>query len=148
MYISWIEGSERRNYELSEGETIIGRLPDCDIVVSNSQVSRRHAQITGASGTYRIADHGSTNGTYVNGVHVTEHILADGDRIELGKERVPLLFTSDPTKFPGADGTRFERALLDLKLGGKDESTVLQKISWMLDFQQTWGKTLTAETAF
>src|SRR5207244_2555536 len=93
-------------------------------------------------------DLGSTNGRYVNGVHITEHILQDGDRIEAGKDRVPLLFTSDPTRFPGDDVAGFERALLDLKLSGRDDSTVLQKISWMLDFQQQWGKTLTSETAF
>jgi len=148
MYICWIEGSERRNHELSEGETTIGRRPDCEIMVSNSQVSRRHAQITAASGTFTIADLGSTNGTFVNDVHITQRILEDGDRIELGKDRVPLLFTSDPTKFSGDEAARFERALLDLKLSEKGESTVLQKISWILDFQQMWGKTLTAETAF
>src|ERR1700741_4375503 len=100
MYICWNEGSECRNYELGEGEASIGRRPDCNIVVANSQVSRRHAQITGGAGAFVIADLGSTNGTYVNGVHVTEHILKDGDRIELGKDRIPLLFTSDPTRFP------------------------------------------------
>ena len=148
MYICWIEGSERRNHELAQGETTIGRRPECDIVVANWQVSRRHAQITGVSGTFMIADLGSTNGTYVNGVHITEHILQDGDRIEVGKDRVPLLFTSDPTRFPGDDVAGFERALLDLKLSGRDDSTVLQKISWILDFQQQWGKELTSETAF
>src|SRR6185295_1292884 len=134
MYICWHEGSEHRNHELSEGKTTIGRRSDCGIVVANSQVSRRHAQIiTAASGTFTIVDLGSTNGTFVNGVHITERILDDGDRIELGKDRVPLLFTSDPTKFPGDEAARFEWALLDLKLSENDEATVLQKISWMLD---------------
>ena len=146
MYICWSEGSERRNRELAEGETIIGRHPECDIVLANSQVSRRHAQIKLASRTFTIVDLGSSNGTYLNGEHITEHILEDGDRIELGKDRVPLLFTSDPTRFPGDDVAGFERALLDLKLGGKDDSTALQKILWILDFQQQWGQTLTSET--
>src|SRR4051812_43206586 len=74
MYICWIDGSVRRNYELLEGETSIGRRPDCDIVVMNSQVSRRHAQITGVSGTFTVADLGSANGTYVNGVRVSEQV--------------------------------------------------------------------------
>src|SRR5262245_37367304 len=148
MYIAWIESSEPRNHELAEGETTIGRHPDCDIVVSNNQVSRRHAQVTVDSGTFIIVDLGSTNGTYVNEAPITEHVLKDGDRIELGKDRIPLLFTSDPTRFPGDEVAGFERALLDLKLSGRDESTALQKISWILDFQQHWGKTLTSETAF
>jgi phosphoserine phosphatase RsbU/P len=148
MHICWTEGPERLSHELTEGETIIGRHPDCQIVVGNSQVSRRHAQITGASGTYIITDLESTNGTYVNGVRVTEYILKDADRIELGKDRIPLLFTADPTKFPGDDIARFERALLDLKLSEKDETTTLERISWILDFQQQWGRTLRSETAF
>src|SRR4051812_7338078 len=148
MSIGWIDGSERRNYELLEGETSIGRRPDCDIVVMNSQVSRRHAQITGVSGTFTVADLGSANGTYVNGVRVSEQVLKEADRIELGKDRIPLLFTADPTKFPGDDAIALERALGGLKLSGSDEPTVLQKISWILDFQQQWGKTLTSETAF
>ena len=148
MYVCWIEGSERYSHELADGETIIGRRPDCHIVIGNSHVSRRHAQITAEAGTYTITDLGSTNGTYVNGVHITEQILKNGDRIELGKDRVPLVFSTEPTKFPGDDIVGFERALLDLKLSGRDESTVLQKISWILDFQQQWGTTLSTETAF
>ena len=80
---------------------------------------------------------------------ITEHILKDGDRIELGKDRVPLLFTSDPTRFPDDDVVGFDRALLDLKLSGRDESTVLCKRFHGYSISSNSGvKALTSETAF
>lgn len=148
MYICWNEGSERRSCELTDGETIIGRRPDCHIVIGNSYVSRRHAQIVGASGKYTITDLGSMYGTFVNGTRIGEQVLEDGDRIELGKDQVPLFAVTDATKFPGDETVGFERALLDLKLGGEDESSALEKISWILDFHTQWGSVFTPETAF
>jgi pSer/pThr/pTyr-binding forkhead associated (FHA) protein len=62
----------------------IGRQADNDLAVSDPGVSRHHAEIINERGTCTLHDLGSTNGTYVNGSVVTEHALADGDRISLG----------------------------------------------------------------
>ncbi|HZP90808.1 MAG TPA: DUF3662 and FHA domain-containing protein [Actinomycetota bacterium] len=62
----------------------IGRLPECDVVLSDPGASRRHAQIRTESGDYVLTDLGSTNGTLVNDRPVREHVLADGDRITIG----------------------------------------------------------------
>jgi hypothetical protein len=65
---------------------LIGRSRECDIVLDDSNVSRRHAQISpsGASG-WLINDLGSTNGVRVNGRTVDgPHPLESGDRVELG----------------------------------------------------------------
>lgn len=63
----------------------IGRLPENDIVVNVSSVSRHHAKITEtASGTYEIEDLQSKHGTYVNGRKVKGHSpVHSGDRIVL-----------------------------------------------------------------
>src|SRR5690348_12370679 len=55
---------------------------------SDLDVSAKHAEIVqDASGTYRIRDSGSTNGTFVNGLRITgEEELHDGDVIWLGAE--------------------------------------------------------------
>src|SRR4029450_11958315 len=45
----------------------IGRLPECDVVVSDKGVSRRHAQIRTKDGASTLTDLGSTNGTNLNG---------------------------------------------------------------------------------
>lgn len=63
----------------------IGRLPrGFGIVILHSSVSRSHALITRTGSCWRIVDASSTNGTRVNGVRVTERILADGDRVRFG----------------------------------------------------------------
>lgn len=62
----------------------IGRLPECDIVVSDPAVSRRHAEVRRRDGTFVVVDLDSTNGTRVNGAGTRERVLADGDEITVG----------------------------------------------------------------
>jgi hypothetical protein len=66
-------------------ETIeLGRLPECTIVLSDPNVSRRHAEIRRQGADVVVADLRSTNGTRVNGVPVRERVLQDGDEITVG----------------------------------------------------------------
>jgi Protein of unknown function (DUF3662)/FHA domain len=63
----------------------IGRSRDCDIVVEDSSISRRHAELRPEGATWTIEDLGSTNGVRVNGLTVHgAHELRSGDRIEMG----------------------------------------------------------------
>jgi hypothetical protein len=67
------------------GGAVIGRSRDCDIVLDDSNVSRRHAEISPSGASWLIQDLGSTNGVRVNGRQVNgPHPLESGDRIELG----------------------------------------------------------------
>ncbi len=70
---------------------VIGRLPGCEVVLDDPNVSRRHAELRREDGQVLISDLGSTNGTLVNGQPVTAARLADGDRITLG--RTTLVFS-------------------------------------------------------
>jgi hypothetical protein len=69
----------------AEGATL-GRSRECDVVVDDANVSRRHAEIRPGPHGWTIADLGSTNGTRVNGRNVGggAHPLSPGDRLELG----------------------------------------------------------------
>lgn len=49
---------------------VLGRHPDCNIVVDNAAVSRRHAQFLENHGTYYVEDLHSRNGTLVNGQRI------------------------------------------------------------------------------
>ena len=71
---------------LAEGMNIMGRATLSDIVVEGTGVSRQHASIRGSADGYWIADLGSRNGTFVNGVQVGKDGLKldNWDRIELG----------------------------------------------------------------
>ncbi len=71
-------------YPLAGSPLEIGRDEDCDIVVDDHTVSRRHARITPAGDGYEVADLGSTNGTYVNNDRASPHPLRDGDYLRVG----------------------------------------------------------------
>jgi hypothetical protein len=63
---------------------VVGRLPECTIMVSDPNVSRRHAEFRHVGDAVVVTDLGSTNGTRVNGVAVREQHLASGDEITIG----------------------------------------------------------------
>ena len=77
-----------RRIQLGEEPVRIGRLPDCAIALSDSQVSRHHAEVRRAEQGFTVVDLGSLNGTTVNGVVVQEHALADGDVISVGETEI------------------------------------------------------------
>ena len=69
---------------LREGTTLLGRAPEAQVRLSDSRVSRAHAQIQSDHQGHVLRDLDSTNGTRVNGEVVTEHQLSDADVISLG----------------------------------------------------------------
>jgi hypothetical protein len=63
----------------------IGRSRDCDVVLEDTGISRRHAQIRPGGAGWEVEDLGSTNGVLVNGVAVTSRqLLRSGDVLEFG----------------------------------------------------------------
>lgn len=78
---------ERRGqaYPLSGAVTVLGRLDECEVVLTDPAASRRHAQVRNESGVFTLTDLGSTNGTLLNGAPVSEGILDEGDRITIGQ---------------------------------------------------------------
>ncbi len=69
---------------------VIGRSRECEIVVEDANVSRRHAEVRPGPQGWTVADLGSTNGVRVNGrpVGADPQPLHDGDRVELGTQLV------------------------------------------------------------
>ncbi|MEX2620203.1 MAG: DUF3662 and FHA domain-containing protein [Egibacteraceae bacterium] len=76
-------GDDGAHHRLRPDATV-GRLPSCDIPLDDPSVSRRHARIAQADGTWTVEDLGSTNGLQVNGRTVRHAQLRDGDRLEFG----------------------------------------------------------------
>jgi Protein of unknown function (DUF3662)/FHA domain len=77
-----------RHLVLSGDQVVIGRSRDCDIVLDDPNVSRRHAEVRRSGEGWTVADLGSTNGIKVNGRRVGEARLAPGDEITLGLSRL------------------------------------------------------------
>jgi VWFA-related protein len=70
-------------FAVRAGKTRIGSLPDNDVTLSGSSVSRYHAEIVANGRRLTICDLGSRNGTRVNGRLVRESPLEPGDRIAI-----------------------------------------------------------------
>ncbi len=69
----------------------IGRVPDNDLVLSDLNVSRHHAELRkSATGRYEIVDLGSHNGTFVNGQRVTSQVLTEEDLVSIGNSTFRL----------------------------------------------------------
>src|SRR5438067_10401942 len=71
-------------YILGPRGALIGRAHEADIPIDGPDVSRAHARISWSDGRFVLEDLGSRNGTQVNGVPVRQHVLAVGDRIQIG----------------------------------------------------------------
>jgi FHA domain-containing protein len=79
---------EGRRTALSGERLLVGRSRECDLVLEDPNVSRKHAELRREDGRWLIADLGSTNGLKVNGRRVTEAVLEPGDEITLGLSRL------------------------------------------------------------
>ena len=74
-----------------EGETTIGRSPDCGIFLDDVTVSRKHAVVSERDGAFLVEDQGSLNGTFVNRKRVESAQLEDGDELQIGTYRLTFL---------------------------------------------------------
>jgi pSer/pThr/pTyr-binding forkhead associated (FHA) protein len=86
------DGSDNK-LEVGSKSLIIGRLPESDIQVRDSFISRVHCGIGYVNNQFTLKDLGSTNGTYRNGARVFECNLVSGDKIQVGN--TTLVFEID-----------------------------------------------------
>jgi len=85
-------------HPLTEGTVSIGRASDCSIPIKDRYLSRRHAEIISANGSWVLKDLGSANGTYLNGNRVErDSTLRPGDRIRLGDTEIVFETTEHNT---------------------------------------------------
>lgn len=89
----------RQNFQLTQRTTTIGRSRENTIVLTDPTVSRRHARIDQWGDVFVISDLGSTSGTLVNGVRLTDPCqLRDGNTITMGQ--TVLVAESAPATWP------------------------------------------------
>ena len=84
------------------GRLVIGRGSDCDLVLDEPEMSRRHAVIENSGDGMYLRDLGSSNGTFVNGVQVRDAVLHPDDQIAFDQNRFLLEAPSLPTREEGA----------------------------------------------
>lgn len=93
-----------REFPLADGEYVIGRGAEADVVLDVPKVSRRHARVRVASGEARIEDLGSKNGTLLWDRRIEgPETLRDMDEIQIGSVRLVFRACSraSPTETDG-----------------------------------------------
>jgi hypothetical protein len=79
-----------KRHEVDKRRVVIGRSKECDIQLSDPNVSRRHAELRQEGSAYWLVDLDSTNGSAVNGHRTARAKLESGDTITIGSTE--LLF--------------------------------------------------------
>ncbi len=107
------------------GEVVIGRRAECDLVLDDSQVSGRHAEIAATpDGALVLRDLGSTNGTRLDGVRLEgPRTLRGGEEIRIG-ETVLRASTTDPRNAPAAPPTAVAGAASAGAAGAADAGAI------------------------
>ncbi|MBB5343699.1 SpoIIE family protein phosphatase [Tunturibacter empetritectus] len=118
----------------------IGRRADRNLYLTNSQVSREHANIYEDAEGFFIQDLGSRHGTFVNDIRKDTARLRSGDHIKLGPSGVALLFVTSP-------GHTSTIALFHQMASGVSTSE-LQKLSLFLQAAQSFNNTSVLEDIF
>jgi tetratricopeptide (TPR) repeat protein len=72
-------------WAFKQPEIVLGRDEECELVMPDIGVSRRHAKISLENNNFILTDFGSGNGTYLNGVRIQRESLASGDEILIGE---------------------------------------------------------------
>jgi hypothetical protein len=81
-------GKETETIEITKAPVVIGRMSTNEVVLSDPNVSRRHAEVRRNGDRWMLVDLGSTNGTTVNGKLAREHELGHGDRLMFGSTKL------------------------------------------------------------
>lgn len=133
-----IDGQETE-HELTEGQTLIGRHPDCAITISQPSVSGRHAKIHGEGGGFALEDAGSRNGTFVNQQRIEGRVrLHHNDAIRFGdavaRFHDPAAARAATAAPPSPTSAKRVQATLELSAGQVDideagEATITDKMA-------------------
>lgn len=75
---------------------VAGRSSECDIVLGQDEVSRRHARFERTGGGFEVSDLGSVNGTFVNGRRVERQVLQVGDIVQIEGFQLTFVLDREP----------------------------------------------------
>lgn len=82
--VARVNGSITHEIPVKDGHLLIGRSELCDVPLPSRLVSRQHAMVVKKASGIDLVDMGSTNGTFVDGKRVEQHVLRNGDLIRVG----------------------------------------------------------------
>jgi serine phosphatase RsbU (regulator of sigma subunit)/pSer/pThr/pTyr-binding forkhead associated (FHA) protein len=152
-------GNQGQRVPLDADKTVLGRNPDCQVVINGTAVSRTHAQILRVEGRYYIEDLAARNKTFVNNQEIAPHThvpLKENDRIKICdflctfhegqgiRPPLPAAFQPEPQEAPEEPGgsTTVEAALSGVGTNVLLETQPAEKLKALLDITASLSKTL------
>ncbi len=105
-----LEGEAGREFQVPLDRILIGRAPDCGLVLPSTKVSAHHVEVVWRDGRWWIRDLGSVNGIRLNGKPVQASPLAAGDEIRVYPYKI--LFSPPPGTEPVAPSAPSKAALV------------------------------------
>ena len=145
---------EKALLSVSGEHAVIGRSGDADVQIEDPSISRRHAELTQTQTGWTLVDLGSSRGTYLNNLRLSEGELAqvhDGDVLRFGDcrltvslsgpafEEAPLPLREEPEVSQVTRDEFLTRGSLLMKLG--DNDTMVREYSWQ-DFHTQYAPIL------
>lgn len=116
-----------RRYELDRPESVLGRHPECDVVIDVGAVSRYHCKVISDGSTFSVEDLNSRNGTFLN-----EQVIQGLTKLEHGNSvRVcDVVFTFHDREQPASasDDSSFRAVMVDDESSDSGGSTIMSKL--------------------
>ena len=127
MYKLVIVGGKNRGkeFDLSEGDNIVGRDESCDIQIPVTGVSKKHFNLTLMDGVFYFQDLGSSNGTFVNGKITKKAVVNPGDKLAVPDVIMQIIKTKEIQL--AVDGPEEDEEEQFLK-GGTPPNSLLPKL--------------------
>lgn len=111
VYIA--EDSQNVSYPFGRDAFEVGRREDAHLQLPGEQISVEHASIIFEEGQYVLRDHGSENGSYLNGERVSRAALNHNDIIRFGEYRFRVNLAA-PAELSGGNNSNMETSRIDL----------------------------------
>lgn len=164
MIVYWLK-HKGTFFPVHQGDSLLGRSPECLIVLSSERVSREHAVVRRIHSGLEIEDLGSRNGTWVNGARIRRAtVLQQGDEVQLGDDLLEVVLkpnaqipvtVSGVASTLGEESERQRRVLEQVEYAmaqlapGDDYAAAAQRMRAVIDELMSglgeWGVLLSAE---
>lgn len=127
MIIYWLK-HKGTFFPVHQGDSLLGRSPECLIVLPSERVSREHAVVRRIHCGLEIEDLGSRNGTFVNGSRIRRAtVLQQGDEVQLGDDVLEVVLKPNariPVTVSGVSTSLSEEC--------SRQRLVLEQVEWQM----------------
>ncbi len=93
--VLFIEREGQEPIRVPSQRFVIGRGPQCDLIIDSPRVSREHVALTRQGATFLLEDLGSSNGTWLKDERISVRELESGDEVLLGNELVTFVIRAE-----------------------------------------------------